>query len=326
METLRILIGSCGGLTGLYLAKSLRKLTLPGYSRIELFGFDANGYVPTKFFVDNFFVVSRASKKNDFVSDLINLLNTLEIDVYIPTHSEECRTISEMEQHIRYRTNTRFLISPFSTFQKLDNKGEAYEVLSSIGIKTPKVYKRIDEVENFPVIAKPRVGSGSKEVFKVSSIEELSRFHEAYKSSDLLFVEYLSGSEYTVDAFFDSSGNLVTYNQRIRLKTLGGAVIVTKNDFSVDVKEYIEKISEHFKIVGPANFQFFLTPSNEIVFTDINLRFASGGLPLSVESGANIVELVLLEALDIEYDPKKYQSDRKNRVMYRYFEEVFEEL
>jgi len=60
------------------------------------------------------------------------------------------------------------------------------------------------------------------------------------------------------------------------------------------------------------------------LFTDVNLRFASGGLPLSVESGVNLVKLYVLEALGQPYNPSEFQSDRKKRTMYRYFEELYE--
>jgi len=216
------------------------------------------------------------------------------------------------------------LISPYHTFQELDNKANAYRSLSKLGIRVPKLFETEEQLETFPVAAKPQIGSGSKGFVKINSYDEYKQFKE--KNPDALIVEFLTGEEYTVDAFFDSTGKLVTYNQRIRLKTMGGAAVITVNDFTIDVREYIERIATSYTIVGPANFQFFKTTDGEIVFTDINLRFASGGLPLSVASGANIVELLLLELLGLEYDSSKYQSDRKKRIMYRYFEEIFEEI
>lgn len=45
---------------------------------------------------------------------------------------------------------------------------------------------------------------------------------------------------------------------------------------------------------------------------------------MSVESGSNIVKLLILELLGKPYNPSEFQSDRKKRIMYRYFEEMFE--
>ncbi|MGJ8454508.1 ATP-grasp domain-containing protein [Pseudothermotoga sp. U03pept] len=291
---------------------------------LRFFGFDTTENIPTKFFVDRLFNVRKASDKDGFLEDLIDLLNDTDIDIYIPVHSEECRVVAKREKELRRETKIRFMISPSRTFQVLDDKSNAYQALSKIGVRTPKIFEKSEEITSFPIVGKPKIGSGSKGFVKISNRDEFLQFQK--ENRDALFVEYITGSEYTVDAFFNSEGKLVTYNQRIRLKTLGGAAVITQNDFAVDVKNQIERISSAYKINGPANFQFFHTPESEVVFTDINLRFASGGLPLTVESGANIVELLILELLGYKYDPNKYQSDRKKRIMYRYFEEIFEEL
>ncbi|MBZ4661740.1 MAG: hypothetical protein JG779_894 [Thermotoga sp.] len=316
----KILIGSCGGLTGLYLAKTLRKMAIE--EKIEIYGFDVTTKIPTKFFLDKLFVLSRATEEENFIDQLIKILNREKIDIYIPVHSDECRIVSKHQGEISKRSHAKFMISPYETFKELDNKANAYRALKEIGLKTPKVYESPSDVTEFPVAVKPAVGSGSKKFFVCKTKEELEFVNKAYK--DVLIMEYLEGKEYTVDTFFNREGKLITYNQRTRIKTLGGAAIISENDFSVDVREQIEKIASRYKIIGPANFQFFLTPNNDVVFTDINLRFASGGLPLSVVSGADIVKLLILELLEKPYDPTEFQSDRKKRVMYRYFEEIFE--
>ncbi|AIY85720.1 hypothetical protein LA10_09699 [Thermotoga neapolitana LA10] len=317
---MKILIGSCGGLTGLYLAKVLRKMDIG--ERFEIYGFDITTKVPTKFFLDKLFVISRSSEEKEFIDQLIEILNKERIDIYIPVHSEECRVVSKYQTEILKRSRSKFMISPYETFKMLDNKANAYKILKGIGLKTPKIYTSYHDVDEFPVVVKPAVGSGSRGFFICRNREELELATTIYR--DALIMEYIDGKEYTVDAFFNKKGELVTYNQRIRIKTLGGAAVISENDFSIDVRDQIEKIAAKCKIFGPANFQFFLTPENEVIFTDINLRFASGGLPLSVESGSNIVKLLILELLGKPYNPSEFQSDRKKRIMYRYFEEMFE--
>ena len=322
-KKLHILLGSCGGLTGLYIAKYIRRNSLLLFENydVRIFGTDVSPYVPTKKFLDKLILLPPSQSK-EFLSSLINVLNDYEIDLYIPTHSKEIREVSKNEEEIRNHTKSKFLVSPFSTFKSLDDKLEAYKLLSNIGINTPKIFKSVEEINEYPVLVKPRISSGSKGISMIDNPEELEHIFE--KSSDVIVMEYLKGSEYTVDTFFDKEGRLITYNQRIRLKTLGGAAVITKNDFSIDVKNDLELIASNFVIKGPANFQFFYTNDGRKVFTDFNLRFPSGGLPLSVESGADIVRLLIMEILDLDYDPGEYQSDRRPRIMYRYFEEWYE--
>lgn len=317
---MKILIGSCGGLTGVYLSRNLKRLL--GIPNITLLGFDSNSEVVTRFFLDDFFIIPPATEENLFVQDLVKLLNDAKPDVYIPVHSNEVRVISKYAQVLRSQTPTQFLISPYGTYEVLDDKLKAYEELNEMGISTPKYFISASNITNFPVLAKPRRSSGSKGITFCNNRRLAEALEESW--NDLVFVELIQGREITVDAFFDAQGRLVTYNQRERLKVLGGAAIVTRNDFSNDVKDYLVKIASRLKIIGPANFQFFIDNEGRTLFTDVNLRFASGGLPLSVESGVNLVKLYVLEALGQPYNPSEFQSDRKKRTMYRYFEELYE--
>jgi len=315
---MKILIGSCGGLTGLYLAKHLKNNF---FIESKLYGTDFNDNIPTKIFLEKVFKVPLAKEEKSFLEALINILNNNKIDIYLPTHSTESFVISKNEKYIRDNTNARFIISPYSTFELLNNKKKAYKKLKEIGLDVPEIYESIDNIAKFPVFTKPEIGSGSKDSFILNDIEECKFILSKYKNNFLM--EYISGIEYTIDCIFSKNGDFISYNQRIREKTLGGAVVITKNNFDVDFKEEIVKISNVFKIKGPCNFQFFYNGERKVL-VDINLRFASGGLPLSIESNVKIVEIMIRDMLDMEIDKKDYQSDRKNRTLYRYFEEYFE--
>lgn len=311
----RVLIGSCGGLTGYFLAKQFKL-----YSNLDVWGMDAENPRGTGFIIDDFLSAPASTNEDDFISFLIENLNRNCIDYYFPTHSKEILMISKYEEKIREKTDTNFIVSPYKTFQALNKKLDANRNLKEIGLNVPKVYTQLDQVI-YPAFCKPNEASGSKNAFVINNYEEYKVLKKMY--SDLQCMEYLSGDEYTVDAVFDSSAKLISYNQRIRIRQQGGATIYTKNDFSVDVYEDLVKISQKFPCKGVVNFQFFLN-EGKVFYTDINLRYASGGLPLSVESGIHIVPL-LLDILDNnKIDYQKYKSDRKKRTMYRCYEERFQ--
>ena len=138
-------------------------------------------------------------------------------------------------------------------------------------------------------------------------------------------MEYINGNEYTVDAAFGNSGELISYNQRIRKKQLGGATIYTYNDYSIDVKNQLMQISNQYLCKGIVNFQFILC-NNEAYFTDVNLRYASGGLPLSVKSGMDVVDILLGIMNGDNLKEKDYPMDRRRVVMYRHFDETYSVL
>ena len=315
---MKILIGSCGGLTGVYLSKLLKK-ELP---KAKIYGFYMSEKIPTKFFLDKFFIMPSSDNEELFLENLILILNTENIDIYIPVHSKEIKVVSKHTKILTERTKAKFVVSPYETFEILDNKRNAYQKLKKIGIDVPKMYNKVEEIDNYPVFIKPEVGSGSKGARIIHSKEELSYIKN---QKNFLIMEFLKGNEITVDALFDLKGHLLGFNQRKRIKTLGGAAVITETDFSIDISYILKKIEKNFTIVGPANFQFFYT-KDRIVLTDINLRFASGGLPLTVESGFNIPLLTIKLALEENIDPALCKVDRRKRIMYRYFEEIFEEV
>ena len=310
----RVLIGSCGGLTGIYLARQLSQ-----NPALELFGADADSDSPGRFFVSKLLVLPRANE-DGYINRLCSVLRDYCIDYYLPTHSEEMRIAARHESVLR-ATGAKFLISSLEAFSALDDKAAACLSLSSIGVPVPSVYEDISEITSYPVFVKRKVGSGSKGAAIVNSELELRSL--LGKDSSCAAFQYIDGEEYTVDCMFDNEGTLLAYNQRERVKTLGGAVVITRNANPIDVSDYLKRIGAHWLLRGCVNFQYILS-SGIPWFIDVNLRYASGGLPLSVASGVNVPEMVVRLLGGETILPGEYHSDNLPRTMYRYFEEVFE--
>lgn len=316
-DKIKVLFGSCGGLTGLYLSKLMSKDNK--YDRFSLIGFDADSQCASKKYIKRILKAPSLADEENFLLFLEKVIIDEEISIYIPLLSKEIKLIAKNKKRLEKNTNVSFVISPYRSLDILENKGKAYEELNKIGIDVPEVF---EEDVRVPLFMKPEIGSGSRNSFSIDTVEEYVFYRNKYKNN--IFMEKLVGNEYTVDCIFDKNGKLITYNQRLRKKTNGGAVTVTQNDFSIDLIGIILKISNSIAIYGPANFQFICN-ENRKTLIDINLRFPSGGLPLTIESGADFLEILLKMNLDEEIEMEKYQSDRKKRTMYRYYEEFFEE-
>ena len=310
----RILIGSCGGLTGSYLTRQFRQLGC------YVIGADAGERNATRFFADEF-VKLPVAKSEAFISKLLDVLRDYRIDYYIPTHSQEIRVVSQNEELLRNCWSGAFLVSPSETFDMLDDKKTANAHLTAAGIPVPQMYQSLADVEQYPVFMKPNVGSGSRDSRKVETLQ-LAQAYEAIQP-DSTFYRCITGTEYTVDCMFDDRGRLLGYNQRVREKSMGGAVIVTRNDYRFDILPYLKKLESAFVFKGCVNFQYILSDGVPY-FIDINLRYASGGLPLTVESGVHVprIMLDLFERRPVE-GVQSCAADGKT--MYRYFEEIFEE-
>ncbi len=312
---MRILIGSCGGLTGSFLARQFKKINKDNI----ICGFDISFPNVTSKFLDEEYIVSKASS-DSFLDELLKILIDKKIDFYVPTNSKETIIISKYENLIREKWKGYFIISPYETFERLDRKDNANKELLAIGVPTPKIiYDLLDDNE-YPIFMKPACGSGGKNSCLIND----AKTHKSYLSNnEYCFFEYIKGTEYTVDCFFDESGKLISYNQRIRQKNMGGAVVIAKNDYSFDIYPYLLKMSKSFCFKGCVNFQYILR-DNIPYFIDINLRYASGGLPLSVRSGLDVPKFLfdLLEGKKLDSFMPSSKND--GLTMYRYFEEWFQ--
>ncbi len=314
MKQKRVLIGSCGGLTGCYLARRFQKM-----DNITVIGADVNSCHATKLFLDEFVQLPPVAD-SDFRDALTDVLVRYRIDYYLPTHSQEIKTASKYESWLRKQWGGGFLVSPYETYEKLDSKRAANLNLLSAGLQVPRLIEDFIPDKEYPIFMKADVGSGGK----MAQLVESEALHREYARlyPDCSFYEVIQGTEYTVDCMFDNGGRLIAHNQRVRLKHMGGAVIVTQNNYDFDILPYLKKIEVAFTIKGCVNFQYILSQSIPY-FIDINLRYASGGLPLTVESGIDVPRILL----DIwTGNPLDYVQScgADKKIMYRYFEEWYE--
>ena len=314
MKKKRILIGACGGLTGCYLARQFRKLP-----NVTVIGADANHHHASMPFLNEFVWLASAADP-DFRYALADALEHNKIDYYIPTQSQEIKTVSKYEAWLRRVWAGNFLVSPYETFLKLDDKRAANFNLMNAGIPVPHLIDTPVSDRGYPVFMKADVGSGGKK----AQVVESEILHKEYASlyPDCSFYEIVQGTEYTVDCMFDGAGRLLAYNPRVRIKNMGGATIITQNNYDFDILPYLKKIESSFIIKGCVNFQYILS-QNTPYFIDVNLRYASGGLPLTVASGIDIPRILLdILAGNPLNDVRSCGADRKT--MYRYFEEWYE--
>ena len=312
MINMKILIGSCGGLVGSYLTRQLKKMGN------TIFGCDTSFPNATSIFLDKEITIAKASDPN-FVELLLEILIENDIDCYIPTNSKEIIEVAKNEKKIRESWKGFFIVSPYETYYLLNDKEKANNSLNSIGIPVPRLIENVLLEEEYPIFMKPKNGSGSKNSHLIynSSIHKIEK-----NNSDNCFFEYITGKEYTVDCFYDDKGHLVSFNQRIRIKEMGGAVIITKNDYSFDIFPYLEKMSSHFVFKGCVNFQYILK-DNIPYFIDVNLRYASGGLPLSVKSGLDVPRFLMDLAKGKKIKQFMPSQNNDGLTMFRYFEEWY---
>jgi carbamoyl-phosphate synthase large subunit len=166
---------------------------------------------------------------------------------------------------------------------------------------------------------KPRFGRGSRHVHAADAPDELGWVIR--RVPEPIVQTRLAGREFTVDCLVAPDGSLAGAVPRWRLETKGG--ISTRGETFTDpaVVSGVRSLLAALGLKGPANVQGFVDPAGAVSFVEVNPRF-SGGLPLSLAAGADLVGQYLRGVLGLAIEPERL-TYRDGVTMVRYFEEVF---
>lgn len=308
-----ILLTSAGGLTGIFLSKHLKNT-----GDYKIVAIDKSEINPLLNWVDSFYAVPSIDDELYF-ENLINIINQEQIDILIPITSFDVEFFSKPEVKMKL-SSIKYLLLDYDIHKILSNKKSCYEYLNKFDIMTPYIYED-KELIDFPVIMKPKEGTGSKNVILIENEFDLNYWSK--KNIDYILVEYIPGKEYTADCFFDSRGRCVGVNVRERIKMNGGGAVISQNDYKINLEKLINKFENIGSIKGPVNFQFKKLNNGNYVVFDFNTRFASGGLPLTVKSGFDIPNILinyLKENKISNWTPKK---EFDGLFLIKYFDEYF---
>ena len=191
-----------------------------------------------------------------------------------------------------------------------------YQALLAADIPTPCSSSCVDNSVPGPWILKPRSGSGSKGIRTTGSSWTIGAL---WNTGDILQTQ-IAGREFTADCLVARDGTVVACVPRWRIATRGGISTIGETFESDDVTAMCSRVLQTIRLTGVANVQGFVNRDG-VTIIECNPRF-SGGLPLTVESGANIPAEYVRMIHDSDYMPTiVYRSGVK---MSRYFSAVYE--
>jgi carbamoyl-phosphate synthase large subunit len=262
-----------------------------------------------------------------FISALCKLAADTGADAVVPTVAEELVAIGENAVELADAGIACWVPSAEAVNYCLDKAAFAGR-LHAVGIATPATAHPAassddptDETYGVPGpwIVKPRFGRGSRGVHAADDPREVTRAVSVL--DDAIVQSRLAGREFTVDALVDREGRFAGGVPRWRHEVKAG--ISTKGETFADprVLDGTAAVLAAVGLRGVANVQGFVTDDGEVVFVEVNPRF-SGGLPLSLAAGADLVGEYLrgISGLTIRDDRLGYRPGVR---MARYYSEVF---
>lgn len=289
----------------------------------QVLGVDCSDNAPAAYLVDKFFTVPRCSDSG-FLPRLLQICEENRVALLIPTIDTELGFYSEHRKDFA-AVGTTVAVSSRETVEICSDKVVTHRWLVENSFPTvrqtsPEAFLLNAREWSFPLVVKPRRGSASHGVAKVTSHEMLREICK--DKDDMIVQEFASGHEHTINVLVDQNGRCICAVPHIRLEVRAGEVSKGLTVKDKPLMELAAQIAERLPgAYGALNIQVFLGPDGTLQVTEINARFG-GGYPLAHRAGADFPKWMLEELLRL---PSSASADQweDGLTMLRYDDAVF---
>ena len=160
------------------------------------------------------------------------------------------------------------------------DKYETHELLLSHGLPSPPTVLPGEEVggaDFFPVMVKPRRGSGARSIHPAADRAEMD-FFVGYVKEPVMIQKLMDGPEFSIDILCDLEGRCLNAIPRTMIESRGGESIKGTVIHDEELVELGRRVSETLGFRGPATVQAFRDAEIGLGITDVNTRFG-GAFP-----------------------------------------------
>ncbi len=199
-------------------------------------------------------------------------------------------------EHLKF---SNALNNPEKIMEEAGNKSKLPKSLGSMGIPHPET-EPIDKADSmeFPLMVKPKSGSGGMKNIIVRNVNELNLFIERSDSHEFIAQEFIEGIPCSASVI--STGDeavVVAVNEQLigiqRLTRLHFAYCGNITPFETKsrkvIEEYSKKISIEFKLQGSNGIDFMLTDKGVYVI-EVNPRFQGSIDTVELSTGLNVFD------------------------------------
>lgn len=211
-----------------------------------------------------------------YLPTIIRLCREMSIDLLVPSVDEEL-----MQLHISSDKfeNTRLFLPKPDFVETMLNKLDMVSSLANKGIAVPKtVSADVDDMSclDEPFIVKPVYGRGSRNVFSLNKIQQVSSLYEALKDTagSWIVQEKIIGEEYTVQMIASPTSELVAILP-IKVSEKRGSTISATMVEDLSVIQYCRSIHDALQPNGCYNIQLVKALSGEVLAFEINPRIST---------------------------------------------------
>lgn len=317
-----VLVTGVGGPLGVSIVKSLNQSALSP----RIVGCDADPVSVGLFRVDAGYTMPRARDDTaGYRNRLAEICAREHVSLVFLGSETEMQVMAPVKRRFEAETDTVLALNDERWIDIFTDKWKTFETLQGACFGVPDsvlpddepALRRFLERHAFPLIIKPRFGSGSTRLFTVHSDRELECLR-LYIDRPVL-QEYLlpDDQEYTAGIYKSRSRDFI---ETIVFKRSLGAGLTYKAEvvFDNEIAKVCRRLAESFDIWGPFNVQLRRTETGIKIF-EVNLR-PSSSVAMRTFFGFNELDLCLRDTLLTEELPRP--SIRAGTAL-RYWDEIY---
>lgn len=252
---------------------------------------------------------------DQYIPCLLDFCKTYEVSAIISLFDVDLLVLAS-NRHLFNSIGVRVILAEENFVRICNDKWKTYEFFEKLDIKTPKTFLSEEDVlsaiENnevvYPIVVKPRWGSGSMGINFAENKEELQFYTSITKKviantylkyesaitaeNQVIYQEKIDGEEYGLDILNDLDGNYIKTFAKQKITMRAGETDTGRTVNSALFEHIAKKVAETSKHEGLLSLDCIKDKNNDIYALEMNCRI-SGHYPLSYLAGFNYPQLLV---------------------------------
>src|SRR5436309_2728448 len=207
---------------------------------------DPNPLAPAQYAAHHRVAVPRIADP-DYVPALQELCEQHNVGAVIPLTDLDIEVLA----HARVAGELPAFVPDPEIARATFDKYEAHLLLQRHGLPTPPTVLPGEAVQSYPVLVKPRKGSGARSIHRADDAAA-AEFFVRYVDEPTMVQRFMDGPEFSIDCLSDLGGSCLNAIPRTMIESRGGESIKGTVIDDAELVELGARLTEALRVRGPS--------------------------------------------------------------------------